>query len=73
MIVHSHVQNFVMCIVGKMAQEVLWCHSHLVWLDFEGSISTCACFHSEKFIVTCSCHLVVVVVVCRNDDVREER
>ena len=38
----------------KMAQdvgmvEVLWCHSHLVWLGFEGSIPTCACFHSENF------------------------
>ena len=30
--------------------DVLWCHSHLVWLVF---IPTCACFHSENF-VTCS-------------------
>ena len=29
--------------------KVLWCHSHLVWLVFEGSIPTCACFHSENF------------------------
>ena len=29
------------------------CHSHLVWLVFEGSIPTCACFHSENFFVTC--------------------
>ena len=40
--------------VGKMAQtvemvKVLWCHSHLVWLVFEGSIPTCTCFH---FFVT---------------------
>ena len=47
---------------SKMAQDVyrdgvklLWCHSHLVWLVFEGSIPTCACFHSENFFVTCSC------------------
>ena len=24
--------------------EVLWCHSHVVCLDFEGSVSTYACF-----------------------------
>ena len=30
-----------------------WCHSHLVWLVFEGSIPTCGCFHSEDFFVTC--------------------
>ena len=37
-----------MCIVGEMAQDVgmhgvnvLWYHSHLVWLVFEGSIPTC--------------------------------
>ena len=35
----------------------LWCHSHLVWLVFEGSIPTCACLHSENFFVTCSCCL----------------
>ena len=35
--------------------NVLWCHSHLVWLVFEGSIPTCACFHLENFFVTCSC------------------
>ena len=33
--------------------KVLWCHSHLVWLVFEGSIPTCTCFPSENF-VTCS-------------------
>ena len=49
---------FVVCRVGKMAQDVgmvesiLWCHPHLVWLVFEGSIPTCACFHSENFFVT---------------------
>ena len=34
--------------------NVLWCCFHLVWLVFEGSIPTCACFHSENFYVTCS-------------------
>ena len=34
--------------------HVLWCRSHLVWLFFEGSIPTCAGFHSENFFVTCS-------------------
>ena len=29
---------------------MLWCHSHLVWLVFEGSIPTCTCFHLENFI-----------------------
>ena len=28
------------------------CRSHLVWLVFEGSIPTCACFHLENFFVT---------------------
>ena len=35
--------------------KLLWCHSHLVWLVFEGSIPTCTCFHSENFFVTCIC------------------
>ena len=29
---------------------MLWCHSHLVWLVFEASIPTYACFHSETFL-----------------------
>ena len=32
--------------------KVLWCHPHLVWLIFGGSIPTRACFHSENFFVT---------------------
>ena len=43
-------------IVGKMAQDVrkvLWCHSHLVCLVFEGSIPTCTWFCD--FFVTCFC------------------
>ena len=42
--------------------NVLWCHSYLVWLVFEGSSPTCACFHSENFIVTCSCFLFLVAM-----------
>ena len=40
--------------------KVLWCHSHLVWLVFEGSIPTCTCFHSENFFVTCFCFCSVL-------------
>ena len=43
-------QNGTRCRDGV---NVLWCHSHLVWLVFEGSIPTCAGFHSENFFVTC--------------------
>ena len=32
--------------------KVLWCHSHLVWLVFEPSIPTCACFFFQKTFVT---------------------
>ena len=49
--VHSW-QNGTRCRDGV---KLLWCRSHLVWLVFEGSIPTCACFHSENFFVTCSC------------------
>ena len=50
----------MVCIVGKMAQDVgmvesIVVSSHLVWLVFEGSIPTYACFHSENFFVTFSC------------------
>ena len=41
-------QNGTRCRDGV---KVLWCHSHLVWLVFEGSIPTCACFHSENFVI----------------------
>ena len=40
-------QNGTRCRDGV---EVLWCCSHLVWLVFEGSIPTCACFHLENFL-----------------------
>ena len=51
--------------------NVLQCRSHLVWLVFEGSIPTSACFHSEDFFVTClmadsdkSCYYVCTHMVC---------
>ena len=49
--VHSW-QNGTRCRDGV---NMLWCRSHLVWLVFEGSIPTWACFHSENYFVTCSC------------------
>ena len=42
-------QNGTRCRDGV---NVLWCRSHLVWLVFEGSIPTCACFHSQNFLVS---------------------
>ena len=42
--------------------KVLWCHSHLVWLVFEGSIPTSACFHSEKKF--CDLFLLLFLLVC---------
>ena len=46
-----------MRIVGKMAQDVgmVWkccgvIDSYLVWLVFEASFPTCACFPSENFL-----------------------
>ena len=50
-----HVERFVVWTNGTRCRDgvkLLWCHSHLVWLVFEGSIPTCACFHSENFYVT---------------------
>ena len=46
--VHSW-QNGTRCMDGV---NVLLCHSYLVWLVFESSIPTCACFHPENFLVT---------------------
>ena len=44
-------QNGTRCRDGV---KLLWCHSHLVWLPvFEGSIPTCACFHSDKLNIFC--------------------
>ena len=50
--------------------NVLWCHFHLVWLLFEGSIPTHACFHSENFFVTCS---LCFFLFCFLEVVREKR
>ena len=44
--------------------------SHLVWLVFEGSIPTCACFHLENFFVTCSCYFFLLLF---RSSKREER
>ena len=41
-----------LCVWCRDGVNVLWWCSHLVWLVFEGSISTCICFHSENFFVT---------------------
>ena len=58
----QHVEFYGVCIVDSLngtrcrdGVKVLWCHCHLVWLVFYGSIPTCACFHSENFFGTCSC------------------
>ena len=74
--VHSW-QNGTRCRDGV---NVLWCHLHLVWLVFEGSIPTCACFCFllENFFVTYSCCIFWggggggIVFVFRNGK-REER
>ena len=50
--------------------NVLWCRSHLVWLVFEGSIPTCACFPLENFFVTCSCCFILELFL---EMVREKR
>ena len=63
--VHSW-QNGTRCRDGV---KLLWCHS---WLVFEGSIPTCACFHSEKLFVTCSCWVFFYVLFFGNGK-REER
>ena len=70
-----HAESLFGCIVGKMAQlgcrdgvNVLWCHSHFVWLVFEGSIPTCACFPLKNFFVTAAFFGLVI----RNGK-REER
>ena len=40
-------QNGTRCRDGV---NVLWCRSQFVWLVFEGSITTCACFHLKNFL-----------------------
>ena len=51
-------QNGTRCRDGV---NVLWCRSHLVWLVFEGSMPTCAGFHSENFFVTFLLHNVTAI------------
>ena len=51
-------QNGTRCRDGV---KVLWCHSHLVWLVFEGSIPTCVVFIQKTF-VTCSCCFFLGIV-----------
>ena len=64
-------QNGTKCRDGV---KLLWCHSHLVWLVFEGSIPTCACFHSETFhLVTCSYWFFLFFLYCFLGMVREKR
>ena len=53
--VHSW-QNGTRCRDGV---KVLWCCSYLVWLVFEGSIPTCACFQLKTFLL-----LVCFVFFC---------
>ena len=62
-------ESFVVCIVGKNGTrcrngvKVLWYHSYLVWLVFEGSIPTCTCF----------LWLVPAFLYCSRNGKREER
>ena len=41
-------QNGTRCRDGV---KVLWCCSYLVWLVFEDSIPTCACFQWKTFLL----------------------
>ena len=51
-------------IFGKTAEDVeIVCHSHIVWLVFDGSIPTSICFHSENSFVTGFCCFFVCFVV----------
>ena len=45
-----HVESFVVCIVGD-GMKVLWCHSHFVWLVFEGSIPIHALVFVQKLFM----------------------
>ena len=61
-------QNGTRCRDGV---NVLWCHSHLVQLVFERSIPTCACFHSENFLVTCFCCFFLLFFFFYNTKIEE--
>ena len=41
--------------------KMLWCHSHLVWLVFEGFIPTCTCFIQKTF---CDLFLLLFCLYC---------
>ena len=45
----SSIDPYLPCKAAiKFHNETLCCNSHLVWLVFQASVPTCACFHSEK-------------------------
>ena len=47
----THTSNKHKGMVGKMSQdEILWCHSYLVWLVVEGSILHALAFVPETFL-----------------------
>ena len=70
----SASREFCSGIFGKTADVEIVCHSHLVWLVFEGSIPTCTCFHSENFFVAgFCCFFVCFVVLSFRNSKREER
>ena len=55
-----NVENFVVCIVDKMAQDAGMNESIMVLLQsssvcFQWIHSYCACFHSENFVEVCFC------------------
>ena len=55
--VHRHVEGFIVSWQNGTRCREVWkyCHSHLVWLVFEGSISYMHLFSFRKLFVTCSC------------------
>ena len=59
------IENGTRCRDGV---NVLWCHSNLVWLVFESSIPTCACFHLEFFFCVNKYTYMALKNVCRPYD-----
>ena len=52
-------QNGTRCRDGV---KVLWCCSYLVWLVFEDSIPTCACFQLKTFLLLIIvCYIVIFI------------
>ena len=69
---NRHVESFVVCSWQNRTRcrdgvKVLWCHSHIVWLVFESSITLVLVF-IQKTLVTCSYFLF-----CFLGMVREKR